>query len=221
MHTMYKKLLQLPLFQGLNQADITEIIEKVKLHFQTIPANSPIIKQEENCTKLFFLLEGSLTKVTNSKDQVFRIEQSVSAPCLLEPQSLFGLAPTYQASYSTISECDIMTIEKSYVLSELMNYPIFELNYLNILSRNTHSLYNLIWENKYTNELSDRFKYFIKSHVDNVDQPITLYITMEDLAFQLNDTRLNVSKMLNELKDRNMISLKRKIIHIPSFHTLK
>ena len=31
--TMYDKLLQLPLFQGLGKNDFTQLLEKVKLHF--------------------------------------------------------------------------------------------------------------------------------------------------------------------------------------------
>lgn len=41
--TMYDKLLQLPLFQGICKNDFTTILEKVKLHFHNIhptPASS-------------------------------------------------------------------------------------------------------------------------------------------------------------------------------------
>ena len=220
MPTMYKKLLQLPLFQGLNKTDITDIIEKVTLHFQTIPANTLFVEQGSACVQLIFILEGSLIKKTENAKNNFSLEQEIGSPSLLEPQSLFGLNPTFQSSYTTATECSIMTIDKSFVLSELMNYPIFELNYLNILSSKYHNIYNTLWEQKQSNDLLSRFKYFIKTHTDTINGPITLYATMEDLAFLLNDTRLNVSKMLNSLSDQNIIFLRRKVIHIPVFNLL-
>lgn len=43
---------------------------------------------------------------------------------------------------------------------------------------------------------------------------------MEDLAEQIDDTRINVSKVLNELKDGGVIRLSRRIIDIPDMETL-
>ena len=47
-----------------------------------------------------------------------------------------------------------------------------------------------------------------------------LQIRMEDLAEQIDDTRINVSKVLNELKDGGVIRLSRRIIDIPDMETL-
>lgn len=43
---------------------------------------------------------------------------------------------------------------------------------------------------------------------------------MEDLAKQINETRINVSKLLNELQNKQLIELKRKEIYIPAFEKL-
>ena len=43
----------------------------------------------------------------------------------------------------------------------------------------------------------------------------TLQIGMEDLAGLINETRINVSRKLNELRDKGIIQLKRKEIFIP------
>lgn len=43
---------------------------------------------------------------------------------------------------------------------------------------------------------------------------------MEDLAEQIDDTRINVSKVLNELKDGGVIRLSRRIIDIHDMETL-
>lgn len=43
---------------------------------------------------------------------------------------------------------------------------------------------------------------------------------MEDLATLIDDTRINVSKVLNKFQEEGLIQLKRKEIHIPALEKL-
>ena len=43
---------------------------------------------------------------------------------------------------------------------------------------------------------------------------------MEDFAWLLNDTRLSVSKVLNELQGKHLLALRRKEIEIPDMASL-
>ena len=164
---------------------------------------------------LFIIFSLLVVKNIQSADHSFTIEQEVGSYELIEPDALFGLTPSYQASYTAATETDILIIDKNYVLSQLMDYSIFKMNFLNILSGKIHNYNQLIWNPTSSNELLDRFNRFVQLHTLGTDSPITIYVTMEDLAFQLNDTRLNVSRMLNGLKDNHKIDLKRKTIYIP------
>lgn len=220
MQPMYKKLLQLPLFQGLSQKEMTEIIEKVVFQFESKPANTLLAQQDQDCGALLYILHGTISKKTTSHDQNHTLEQIIEAPILIEPHSLFGKDTQYQSTYTSLSEVDTITIDKRFVMTELMDYPIFKLNYINILSCTTQNQQRLLRNPKTSNELVDRFTHFIKQRVDTNHQAITLYATMEELAFQLNDTRLNVSKMLNKLSQENKLELKRKVIIIPDFRLI-
>ncbi len=217
---MYQKIVQLPLFQGLSKETVTKIIEKVKLQFKSLPAQTTFINSGEPCNQLIFVLNGALVKKIESPDKTFKIEQEILSYSVIEPASLFGLVPSYQATYTTSTACDLLIIDKYYILEELTKHHIFKLNFFNILSSQTHNYTKAIWAPKPSNDLLDSFKTFIHLHLGNTSHSITLYIKMEDLAFQLNDTRLNVSKMLNKLKAKNKLALKRKIIHIPDFRLL-
>ena len=212
---MYKRIQQLPLFQGLSEKSITEIIEKVKLHFKTLSAGTTFVEQGESCTQLIFILNGLVIRNFQSEDHTFNIELEVGSNELIEPDALFGLTPSYQASYTTATETDVLIIDKNYVVSQLMDYSIFKMNFLNILSGKIHSYNQLVWKPTSSNELLDRFNSFVQAHTLGSDSPVTIYITMDNLAFQLNGTRLNVSRMLNNLRDTHKIKLKRKTIYIP------
>jgi hypothetical protein len=43
---------------------------------------------------------------------------------------------------------------------------------------------------------------------------------MDDLAVYMNETRLNVSRLLNKWADLNLITLQRKEIHVPRLENL-
>lgn len=217
--TMYDNLLLLPLFQGLSKNDFTTIIEKVKFHFLTYQEGETIIRQGDNCHQLCFLLNGAITIQTTDKDRSFSIKEIIDEPYIIEPQSLFGMHPYYTATYCSKTQVRILTIDKSFIHSELNNHEIFRLNYLNILSNRNQVIYQKLW-NTHIGTLNQKFLNFIALRCQKPDGEKTLQITMEDLSKLINETRINVSRLLNELQDKNLIQLKRKEIFIPDFGKL-
>lgn len=63
--TMYDKLLQLPLFQGISKFDFTDILEKVKIHFNKYEPGSCLVKQDTPCNQLIFVLDGEVQIESN------------------------------------------------------------------------------------------------------------------------------------------------------------
>lgn len=66
-NSMYNKLLLLPLFQGLCKEDFTAILEKVKLHFQKLPAGSCIVRQNNACEGLFLSCKAKYSQNQQTK----------------------------------------------------------------------------------------------------------------------------------------------------------
>lgn len=217
--TMYDNLLLLPLFQGLSKNDLTTIIEKVKLHFLTYQDNDIIIRQGDNCHELCFLLNGTITVQTTDLEHAFLLSEVIDAPSFIEPQSLFGMSPNYTATYRSKGQAKALKIDKSYIFSELNKYDIFRLNYLNILSNRNQVVYQKLWNN-HIGDLHQKFVNFIALRSQNPEGEKLLQITMEDLSNLINETRINVSRLLNELQDKELIQLKRKEIFIPDFKKL-
>ena len=58
------------------------------------------------------------------------------------------------------------------------------------------------------------------SHCEKPQGEKTFKVKMDDLARCLDDTRLNISKTLNELQDNGLIELHRKEILIPDAQKL-
>ncbi len=214
MDTMFNTLLQLPLFQGLCHEDFTYILEKTKLHFTKHKNNEVIIESGSPCKNLMFLLSGVLSVQTTSKDGLYSFVEYIEAPAVIEPQALFGMQVNYVSTYSARTEVNTISICKSFILSGLMRFEIFRLNYMNIISNKAQSLNAKIWDQTPTT-LEGRIIRFILIHVDKAQGEKMLKAKMEDLAECFDDTRLNISKALNSLQDRGLIVLRRKEIIVP------
>lgn len=217
--TMYDTLLQLPLFQGLCKEDFTSIIEKVKFHFHNINAGQIILRQGELCNQLTFLLDGELSSHIINAELNYHLTEIHKGPFIVEPYSLFGMTPTYTSTYRAYTDVKMLTIDKSFILSDLFNYEIFRINYMNILSNRCQYLANKL-SNSQTISIQDKFVDFFRTRCLKPEGEKTLHITMEDLATLIGETRINVSKLLNDWQKIRLLQLKRKEIFIPDLEKL-
>lgn len=217
--SMYDKLLQLPLFQGLCQDDFTSILEKVKLEFNKYNNGTYIARQDALCKRLIFVLEGVIRSESTDNEHGYVLFETLESPLVIEPYSLFGMFPRYTASYYPVQEASTVSLDKSYILSELSKYEIFQLNYMNVLSNRAQNVYRKLW-NTHIGNTQDKIVNFLQLRCTKPTGEKTLQIKMEDLASLIDDTRINVSKVLNKYQDEGLVQLKRKEIHIPALEKL-
>lgn len=218
--TMYDNLLLLPLFQGLSKNDITSMIEKVKLHFLQYQEGETFIHQGDTCNKLCFLMKGQMRVERQEKEHGYSLSEVIGEPCIIEPQSLFGMHPSYTATYRAHTNVHVLAIDKKYLFTELNKYEIFWLNLLNILSNRCQRSEEKIW-NTHIGNLNEKFVNFISTRSQKQTGEKTLHVSMEDLANLINETRINLSRLLNDLQNKGLVQLKRKEIYIPEFEKLK
>lgn len=217
--TMYDTLLQLPLFQGLCKNDFTNILGKVKLNFCKYDAEETIVTQGEPCNRLIFLLNGEITSQSTNEKYAYTLYETFSSPFVIEPYSLFGMRTNYMATYKARTHINVVTIDKSFVLSELNKYEIFRLNYLNILSNRAQTAYDKLW-NSHTIGIKNKIINFLLLRSMKPEGEKLLNIKMEVLANLIDETRINVSKELNDMQEKELMQLSRKEIYIPSMEKL-
>lgn len=214
MATMYDTLLQLPLFQGICREDLTQILGKVKLHFLKYEAESSIVRDRDVCNKLLFLLNGEVLS-THSFKKDFVFMEYIPTPYLIEPYSLFGIDVRYKASYIAHTNVDVLEVEKSFVINELLNYEIFRFNYINIISNRAQTLHTRLLKS-IPDTAENKIIYFLSLHSTFPSGKKLLRMKMNDLAEHLNETRLNISKALNHFEEKGWVELRRKEIIIPA-----
>ena len=211
--TMYDILLQLPLFQGICKSDLTTIIEKVKFHFIRLKKGDIIAMQDSLCNKLYFLLNGEVTLHRTDKEYGYTLSETITAPEVFEPQSMFGIQTTYKATYRAEEDAKVLVISKDFISQFLIGHEIFRLNYLNILSSYCQTYDQKLWKG-HMRSIEEKFVRFFLLRCRKPHGAKSLEITMEDLGNLIDETRINVSRLLNDLQTKNIITLKRKEIYV-------
>ena len=216
---MYDTLLSLPLFQGMSQADFNSLLQKVRLDFVRFEEGSTIISAGERCKSFAFLISGTVESSREGMDGKLLYMEQIEAPFLIESYSMFGRAGSYQRTYTAVTPCSFLMVDKQYIYTELGKYNICRMNLLNILSGRVQQLDSYVWTLE-ESSLHGRIIRFIKGLSDTQTGTKKLSIKMNDLALLMDATRLNVSRELNALEAKGLISLRRKEIFIPALENL-
>ena len=216
---MYENLLRLPYFQGLSRDEITAILDKVTFEFCNYSDGENICRCGESCDKFITVTNGEILSHATAPDGTYSITEEFKAPYPIEPYSLFGHDTTFKRDYTAKGNCTTLVIDKRFLFSEFIKYDIFTINYLNLISRRAQMQSHAIW-NYTPTSIRGRIVQFIGMRCNDFNGTKRIQIKMERLANILCETRLNISKALNEMQEQGYIELHRKEIIIPSFKKL-
>ena len=138
--------------------------------------------------------------------------------------SLFFITPMYHGKGigKRLFEAAIQDkpVSEMTVNSSSYAIPIYrKFGFEPICEYRAQNLYSRLWDEP-TLDLKSKIIRFFLSHCEKPQGEKTFKVKMDDLARCLDDTRLNISKTLNELQDNGLIELHRKEILIPDAQKL-
>lgn len=216
----YILLTRLPLFQGLSGQDLAKLENAIDLEVDTIPAMSyPIINQGDPCANLIFLASGKLRRVQKANEVEATAISYIEGPYVLEPENLYGIDCMYQYSYQTMSDCNVINIRKCDVVSHLMKQDIFRINFLNYTSSLIQKNRRMA-EPKVPQNIEYKIRQVLLCFFNECIGQCNLKIKMTTLAEIISETRLNTSRILNNMEDKGLIELHRSTIIIPEIKNL-
>ena len=206
--------MRLPLFQGMSQEHLFEILEQITFHFRKVGHQKTAFIQGEWCNQLTFLMDGELTATTQAPCAEFSFEETVGPYAVIEPHSLFGKRPTYKATYTARGEASLLCIDKRHIYTLLHSYEIFRINFINLISSKAEDLHAQQWDIR-SKTLEERFIDLIRNLCTTPQGPKTMHAKMGELARLLDCTRLKVSGILNKWEEEGFITMHRKafVIH--------
>jgi len=216
---LYDQLLQFPLFQGMSRDDLSLIAGHAKLDFQKLAQRTVICREGDVCNHLCFLLSGTVSLDTRSDDGSYSLTEQLSAPAMLQPEALFGYQQRYTHTFSALTPVALLRLDRSEVVRLSEDFLIFRINLLNHLSTKTQKLLHKPWR-RCPQSLEERIVRFIAQRCIHPAGHKTLHILMTQLAAEVGDSRLDVSRALNRLQRDGLLTLHRGRIEIPQMERL-
>lgn len=216
---IYDRLLQFPLFQGMSRDDLEIVAGHTRFGFQKVTAGRQIIHAGDPCTHLYFLINGTLKIETFSDDSRYSVIEQMSSPYILQQESIFGYYQRYTHNFYALTDANFLTLDKEEVVRLSEDFLVFRLNLMNHLATQSQKLIQMQWRRSPLS-LRERIVRFFFQHTLYPAGPKTFHILMERLAEEVCDSRLNVSRVLNRLKDAGMLELHRGRIEIPQLERL-
>lgn len=217
---LYDKLIELPLFIGISTDELSDIVGQTKFGFHKLAVDRPLVSTDDKCTQLFFLMSGTLRVVSYADNYRYRIEEELSAPAVIQPEHLFGLQQRYTKDFIAHTDCSLLSLDKAEVLRLLDSYLIFRLNLLNSISMQAQRMSRIPWRQQ-SCDIRQQFVNFLRLRCLTQAGCKVLRIRMEELAKELHQSRLNVSRMLNALQNEGLLTMSRGIIIVPQLETLR
>ncbi len=130
---MYEMLMQLPVFQGISEEQLTNIIEKIPFDFSQYEPDSVIMKRGEECNAMTFALSGMVRTYTPTFGGKVMIEQDFQGPFTMPFYNLFGAETHLHDDMKAVTRAGIMRLSKAHFLEVLQQDPILLINVMNML----------------------------------------------------------------------------------------
>lgn len=216
---IYDQLLQFPLFQGMSRDDLEIVAGHIRLGFVKIAAGKQVVAAGDSCSQLYFLINGSVKVETSSDDFHYTVVEHLSAPYMLQYEAVFGYYQHYTHSFFTMTDANFLTIEKEEISRLLEDFLVFRLNLVNLFATRAQKLDRQLWL-RCPKDLRGRVIRFPVSHCLYPAGQKTFFVLMEHLAVELNDSRLNVSRVLNQLQREGLVELHRGRVVVPQLERL-
>lgn len=214
MDSMFQTLVKIPLFSGVSQERMAEVIEKAKFHFLKYTPGNDIVLAGQNVTHLNFIIGGSVRLSIQGIDQGFCIESSLTAPDVIAPDFLFGRHTEYPCTATAIDTVSILSVSKTDYLDMLQRDRIFQLNYLNTLSMNAQKSV-LGVQSLTSGSFEERIAFWVVAMTQSRATDIVLRCRQRDLCRIFGVQR---SAMIAALDDMHRRGLLRYDLDAVTFH---
>lgn len=216
---LYDKLLQFPLFQGMGRGDLMQVVARTRFDFVKIAAGKRLVREGEPCDRLYFLVNGTLKAETAADDRSYTFVEELSAPYAIQTECLFGLSQRFRSTCHALTDINLIVIDKREVINLSDSFIVFRINLVNLFATSTQRQLGRPWA-RTPRDLRGLIVRFLLTRCQRPAGPKTVYILMDRLAIEVNDSRLNVSRALNAMQAEGLISLSRGCITIPAIERL-
>ncbi|MCH5239529.1 MAG: Crp/Fnr family transcriptional regulator [Muribaculaceae bacterium] len=134
MASMYETILELPLFKGIGEEQLSYMLEKTGFDFLKFNDRESIYLAGEKVKGIDFILDGKVINRYAIKNSDINVLEIMGKGSILGANNLYGMITHYLADSLSIGKVSVMRVDKAQYMSILQIHPIFILNFVNYLS---------------------------------------------------------------------------------------
>ena len=204
MESMYEKLMELPLFQGVSRDKLSELIEKTPFHFVKYTEGQQIVAANDVCTHIRFIISGEVEVEIPSTNRRVIVSETLVGPDVIGPDYLFGRNTFYPFNAVALTDCGVLQIVKADFINILMSDKVFLFNMLNILSRNSQkSTVGIMALSSGT--IAERLAFIVTSLTQRGSKDVKIIYKQKDLCSILGVQRSSLINALTKMKEDGVI----------------
>ena len=213
MNSMYRQLMQLPLFQGVSTEQITALVEKLPFHFLKFKGGEQVFAAGDMCTHVKFIVSGKVRLETPFTHLRVMMKQTISTPHVLAAEYLFGRETVYPYTAIADGPCGILQLLKSDYIKMINSDKVFLFNILNYLSSGSQRNISTTVSTK-DGSVAERLAVLMDSLVVTGATDISLQYKQKDLCSMLGTQRTTLISTLDKLQDLEILEYDSNAIRI-------
>lgn len=211
---MIEILLKSPIFRGVDQETIRELLQTTNYKIETYDKNDLVVSRGTLCNHFYIVIAGSVrADIVDDSGKVIKID-TINTGDYLAPAFLFAERNRFPVDVTATEHTEIMAIGKeSFVRILQLNATVLT-NFLRIISNRSQFLSQKLMFHMFKT-IKSKLAAFILEHSDNGKRKeITLKETQQELADFFGVSRPALARGLAELADEGIIESRNKTIHI-------
>ena len=199
----YKKLAEAPVFRGLSERFLENIIGRTPNALREFGIGDFIALQGTVCQSLYLLYSGRVrTNMVNEEGKQVTIEE-IEAPRLLAPAFIFATDNRFPVNITTLTNCEVLVLNRTDFVDLMHREKIVMQNFLRIISDRSIFLSRKL--NAFAlQDLKTRLLAYLREHENPRSR--------QEIADILGVARPSLARVLSELADEGYLRIeKRKI----------
>ena len=209
----YTQLSKAHLFKGLKEEDIESIISTVSYKLKRFNAGTLISQSGEPVNSLMIVIRGAVKgEMVDYSGRIIKIED-IPAPGALASAFMFGMKNRFPVNVISITDTELLVIDKSDFLKLLMSNDKILVNFLDMISNRSQFLSEKI---KFLNfrTIKGKLAHYILQKAGKEGTKIKLDVTQNDLADFFGVARPSIARAMGDLEEDGYILASRKDIEI-------
>ncbi|HPF16803.1 MAG TPA: Crp/Fnr family transcriptional regulator [Thermotogota bacterium] len=220
MNPLIVSLSKSQLFQGVTISELEQISKNTTISITKFKSEEIIRSCDEEANSMFLILEGLVKGMMEDiEGHVYQVEE-FSPSELTAPANLFSEEEYFPVSLIAKTDCQLIEIDKSTLLTMFRFSGRMEENFLRILSNKVLFLANKLWENQFYSISQKIYQLVYKVYKERNESVFDMDATHEELAQRFGVSRPSFSRALIKINREGIIKCSAKCVEILSREAL-